>query len=195
MKRLIVATTNLHKVVEFQSALAVLKGWEIVVQPQTIPSVEETGTTFLENAVLKATHTSGCVDELVVADDSGLCIDALDGRPGVFSNRYAATDRERIQRVLNELDTVPESRRTASFVCALALARKGQVLWTGEGQVEGVIGQKPSGTNGFGYDPIFFVSELGKTMAELTAEEKNRISHRGRALELLVRHFVASGRL
>jgi XTP/dITP diphosphohydrolase len=195
VKRLVVATTNSHKVAEFQSALASLTGWEVVVQPDSVPSVEETGATFVDNAILKATHTSGYVPDLVVADDSGLCIDALDGRPGVFSNRYARTDPERIGRVLQEMIAVPDGSRGAAFVCALALAQNGNVLWTGEGRVEGTIARKPRGTNGFGYDPIFYIQGPGRTMAELTAAAKNRISHRGRALELLVRHFVASGRL
>ncbi len=195
MKRLIVATTNSHKVGEFQSALAGLTDWQVVAQPDSVPPVDETGATFMDNAILKATHTSGYLSDLVVADDSGLCIDALGGRPGVFSNRYAPTDPERIGGVLQEMSSVPEGSRGAAFVCALALAENGRVLWTGEGRVEGTIARNPHGTNGFGYDPIFYIPELGKTMAELTAGAKNRISHRGRALELLMRHVVASGRL
>ncbi len=135
------------------------------------------------------------MDDFVIADDSGLCIDALDGRPGVFSNRYASSDPERIRRVLAEMNSVPDDRRGGAFVCALVLAQHGAVLWTGEGRVEGTIGRTPSGRNGFGYDPIFYIPEFGKTMAELTLDEKNRISHRGHALKEFVRHFIASDRL
>ena len=195
MKRLVVATTNTNKVREFQWALAVLYGWEVRVQPDTVPTIEETGTTFLENAVLKAVNTSRFVDDLVVSDDSGLCIDALDGRPGVFSNRYAADDRSRIERVLTEMRAVPDPSRGAAFVCALALGQKGSIIWTVEGRVEGMIARSPKGENGFGYDPVFFIPEFGRTMAELTLDEKNRISHRGRALAELVKHFRLSDRL
>jgi XTP/dITP diphosphohydrolase len=165
------------------------------VQPDTVPPIEETGATFTENAILKAVHTSNFVEDFVVADDSGLCIEALDGRPGVFSNRYAASDTARIQRVLHEMEAVPDENRGAAFVCALAVARRGEVIWTGEGRVEGTIGRGPQGTNGFGYDPIFYLPEFSRTMAELTLDEKNRVSHRGRALQQLMRHFVVSDRL
>jgi len=195
VKRLTVATTNPNKVREFQSLLSTLQGWEICVQPEFVTPIEETGATFMDNAILKAIHTSTFVDGLVVADDSGLCIDALDGRPGVFSNRYAADDAARIHRVLTEMQTVPQENRSARFVCALALAQRNQVVWTGEGKVEGVISRNPQGTNGFGYDPVFYIPEFSRTMAELTLEEKNRISHRGRALQQLMRHFVVSERL
>jgi len=189
VKRLIVATTNSHKVYEFQSALGALGDWQVAAQPDTVPPVEETGVTFAENAILKAVHASNVVDDLVVADDSGLCINALDGRPGVYSNRYAENDPARIHKVLNEMRAVQDPERGAAFVCALAVARHGALLWTGEGRVSGTIAHAPSGTNGFGYDPIFYVPEFDRTMAELTIDEKNRISHRGRALQHLVSHF------
>src|SRR5207249_558968 len=128
-------------------------------------------------------------------DDSGLCVDALDGRPGIFSNRYAATDISQIDRVLFEMRGVPDNQRTARFVCALALAQKREVEWTVQCRVEGRIIWDPHGSNGFGYDPIFFIPEFNRTMAELSIEEKNRTSHRGRALHELVRHFAVSGRL
>jgi XTP/dITP diphosphohydrolase len=195
VKRLIVATTNQNKVREFKSALTALQGWEISVQPQNVPTVEETGATFAENAILKAKHTSLFVDDLVIADDSGLCIEALDGRPGVFSNRYATDDTARIQRVLMEMQSVQDEKRKAAFVCALALAQRGIVVWNLDGRVDGMITRSPKGSNGFGYDPIFFVPEFGRTMAELTLDEKNRVSHRGRALQQLVRHFLVSHRL
>jgi non-canonical purine NTP pyrophosphatase (RdgB/HAM1 family) len=195
MRRIILATRNPHKVEEVQAALSHLHHWSIEPQPDSIPEVDETGTTFVENAILKAAHASGFVEDLVLADDSGLCVDALDGRPGVFSARYAPSDPERIQRLLAELNAVPGERRTAAFVCALALAHRGDVIWTGEGRVDGSITRVANGTNGFGYDPIFWIPEFNRTLAELTREEKNRTSHRGRALRELEQHFAGSLRL
>ena len=189
MKKLILGTGNPHKVFEVQSALADLQRWDVVPQPDDIESVEETGSTFLECASQKAAFVSRHVDDLVLSDDSGLCVDALDGRPGVFSRRYADSDAARISRVLREIEAVPDSQRTARFVCALALARRGEVLWTVECKVEGRISFEPRGANGFGYDPIFFIPQFQRTMAELTIEEKNRVSHRGQALTELAKHL------
>ena len=183
--RLVLATTNPGKIPEFQSALVSLSGWTVVSQPASVPPIDETGTTFIENAILKAVHTSRFVDDLTLADDSGLCIDALDGRPGVYSARYANTDTERIDRVLTEMAMIPDNHRTAAFVCALALAQRGSVLWTIERKVEGAIGRERAGTNGFGYDPIFIIPKFQRTRAELTMAEKTQISHRGRALREL----------
>ncbi len=192
--RIVLGTKNPHKVYEVQSALGT--PFEVVPQPETVPDVEETGITFVENAIIKARHTSRYVNDLVLADDSGLSIDALDGRPGVRSARYAeGDDLARIRKVLEEMTHVPDHRRQAAFVCALALAQDGNVLWTGEGRVDGMIGRAPSGTNGFGYDPIFRIPEFNRTMAELTIGEKNRTSHRGRALQEFARHFAGSLRL
>jgi len=185
LTRLVLATTNSHKVEEIQAAIAASTDWSVEPQPDFVPEIEETATTFIENAILKAVHVSKLVDGLVLGDDSGLCIDALDGRPGVFSARYASNAAERILRVLTEMASVNDERRGAVFVCALALARGGEVMWTTEGRVEGRITHKPMGTHGFGYDPIFWIPELGKTMAELTQESKNLTSHRGRALRQL----------
>jgi len=193
--KLVLATNNPNKVYEVRLALASLPDWTVIPQPDTIPPIEETGTTFLDNAILKAVHTSHLVPDPVLADDSGLCVDALDGRPGVFSNRYAPTDTERIHRLLKEMESMPENRRAAAFVCALALVHHGEVLWSCEGRVRGRIHDRPVGTNGFGYDPVFFIPEFGRTMAELTIDEKNRISHRGRALQQFVRHFAGSAGL
>ena len=189
MKQFTVATTNPNKIHEIRSALENLTDWEAVLQPQTLPPVEETGSTFVENAILKAVQVSGMVDGLVLGDDSGLCIDALDCRPGIFSARYAETAGARIHRVLTEMINVPKGRRHARFICALALARNRSLIWTTEGRVEGEIGFEPSGTGGFGYDPIFRLPHLGLTMAELTLEEKNKISHRGLALQRLAAYL------
>ena len=185
MKQFTVATTNPNKIHEIRSALEHLTDWEAVPQPQKLSAVEETGSTFVENAILKAVQVSGMVDGLVLGDDSGLCIDALEGRPGIFSARYAETAGARIHRVLTEMINVPKGRRHARFICALALARNRSLIWTTEGRVEGEIGFEPCGTGGFGYDPIFRLPHLGLTMAELTLEEKNKISHRGLALQRL----------
>jgi XTP/dITP diphosphohydrolase len=193
MKRLVIASTNPNKLVEFRSALVSLAGFEIISQPAEVPAIEETGATFMENAVLKAVHASRFVDDPVLGDDSGLCIDALDGRPGLFSHRYAETADTRIRRVLREMVGIPIEKRSAAFVCALALALKGRLIWTGEGSVSGRIHDAPQGTNGFGYDPIFFLPEFGRTMAELTSEEKNQTSHRGRAVQRFLEHVVRSG--
>jgi XTP/dITP diphosphohydrolase len=183
VKRLILGTNNPHKVLEVQAALADLADWEIQPQPAAIAEIAETGDTFEACAIQKALHVSRQVRDLVLADDSGLCVDALEGRPGVLSKRYAPTDRERIARLLGELEGVAEPQRSAHFICALALARDGEVVWTGEGRIDGRIVHEPRGTNGFGYDPIFWIPEFNRTMAELSVERKNTISHRGRALQ------------
>ena len=191
MNRLIVATTNPGKVHEMQSALGALANWSVEPLPTGLADIEETGATFLENAILKATHYSRFVDGLTVADDSGLSVTALDGRPGVLSARYGPTAEARNQRLLRELNATGNSDRTARFFCALAVANAGVLVWTMETHLDGRITGQPAGVGGFGYDPIFFVPQVGKTMAELTIEQKNRISARGRALAKLSK-FLAS---
>lgn len=185
MNRLIIATHNSHKIEEMRSALAELEGWSIEPLPASAADVEETGATFIENAVQKAIAYSQHWDALTLADDSGLCIDALDGRPGVHSARYAPTDHERIERVLREMDAVPDDQRHARFVCALAVGDHGKCIWTVERRIHGWIMRSAAGSHGFGYDPIFRIPELRRTMAELNPEEKNRVSHRGLALREL----------
>ena len=182
MKRLIIATTNAGKVIEIRSALGELPGWSLEALPTGTPSIEETGRTFLENAMLKAGHYSQLVTDLTLADDSGLCVDALGGRPGVHSARYAEDPPARIKRILQDMKAVPGGRRGATFYCALAVAQTGKILWTVEGSVTGVISHSPSGSAGFGYDPVFLLPELNRTMADLSTEEKNRLSARGKAL-------------
>jgi len=185
VKRLIIATTNPGKVVEIRSALGEVPGWTLNSLPAGIPSIEETGETFLANAILKAEHYSKFVDDLTLADDSGLSVAALDGRPGVHSARYAADPPARIERILREMKSAPAGRRDAVFYCALALAEAGRIIWTVQGDVAGVIALAPSGSSGFGYDPVFVLPELNRTMADLSAEDKNRLSARGKALEQL----------
>lgn len=191
MNRLVLATTNAGKVIEIRSALGELPGWSLEPLPSNVPFIEETGTTFLENAILKAEHYSTCVDALTLADDSGLCVRALQGRPGIHSSRYAEDPPARIRRLLHEMEQIPDNQRDAVFYCALALARSGRQIWTVQGKVEGVIAFAPSGNQGFGYDPVFLLPKLNRTMAELSTPDKNRLSARGQALAEL-RKFLIS---
>ncbi|MBW3111813.1 MULTISPECIES: XTP/dITP diphosphatase [Bacillaceae] len=188
-KRVIIATKNKGKAKEFQHMFAPY-GYEVqtLLDLPHIDDVEETGVTFEENAILKAETVAEELGALVIADDSGLSIDALEGRPGVYSARYAGeekSDEANMVKVLGELESVDESDRTARFYCVLAIAGPDMETKTVTGTCEGRILREKRGTNGFGYDPIFFVPSLDKTMAELTQEEKSRISHRGHALEKL----------
>lgn len=185
MKRLTLATTNPHKIQEIRAALELLEDWPVAVLPASAPAYVETGLTFLENAVGKAVHCTQSVEGLVLADDSGLLVEALGGRPGVLSSRYATTHQERIYKLLHEMMGVPDEQRQAIFVCALALALNGKVIWTVEEEVKGRIAHAPEGDYGFGYDPIFWIPELGCTMAQLPPLKKNAISHRGRAVARL----------
>lgn len=186
-RRLLVASSNPHKIEEFRAILSDIP-FEIV-SPADLGltvRVEETGSTFAENAVLKAIAYAEAAGELALADDSGLEVDALNGEPGVYSNRWAGEGvmpAER-NRLLNErLADVPDERRTARFRCAIAIAGPAPLgLYdVVNGTVEGRIAREPRGSGGFGYDPIFYVPELGRTVGELPDVEKNRISHRGRA--------------
>jgi XTP/dITP diphosphohydrolase len=189
LKRLIIATTNAGKVIEIRSGLGELPGWVLDPLPPGTASILETGTTFIDNAILKAEHYSRLTNDLTLADDSGLCVAALEGRPGVHSARYAPDPPARIRRILSEMQPVPEGKRQASFYCALALAEKGRIIWTVQGEVDGIIARSPSGTSGFGYDPVFLLPELNLTMADLTTEDKNSLSARGRAL-MRLRNFL-----
>ena len=180
MSHIVVATKNAHKVEEFRRLLADqdVELLSLADYPGA-PDVEETGTTFAENASIKAAAASSYCDAAAFADDSGLEVEALDGRPGVYSSRYAPSDPERIEKLLKELEGV-ENRR-ARFVCAIAIAFNGEVLEVFEGEVKGTITTSPRGKDGFGYDPIFLPDGYDRTFAELTSEEKNKISHRANA--------------
>jgi XTP/dITP diphosphohydrolase len=191
VKRLILATTNAGKVIEIRSAIGEIPSWSLEPLPTDIPSIDETGETFVENAILKAKHYSQLVDDLTLADDSGLCVAALAGRPGVHSARYAPDPPSRIKRILGEMQNVPDGKRNAVFYCALTVAKAGNVIWTVQGEVEGVIARAPSGNSGFGYDPVFLLPELNRTMADLSTADKNRLSARGKALAEL-RKFLVS---
>ena len=192
MKRLIIATSNAGKVIEIRSALGEIKGWSLEPLPPNTPVIDETADTFLHNAMQKAEYYSRRVGELTLADDSGLCVEALGGRPGVHSARYGENPEARIRRLLGEMEPVSEDNRRAVFYCALALARSGNIVWTVQGEVAGVITRAPSGAGGFGYDPVFRLPALNRTMGELNTEEKNRLSARGRALAELRKFLLSS---
>ena len=186
MKRLVIATTNPGKAQEIARILSDL-GLEIrsLSDYPPMPEPEETGEGFVENAVIKALAAARHTGEIALADDSGLVIDALGGEPGIYSDRFAgegATDEDRNAKVLELMQDVQDRERTARFAAAVAIAGPGGVIFTAEGSVSGYITREPRGKGGFGYDPIFRVKHLGKTMAELPPEKKDRISHRGRAL-------------
>lgn len=189
MKNVLIATKNKGKAKEFESLFSP-RGYEVhtLLDYENATDVEETGTTFAENAILKAETIAKELNQVVMADDSGLVVDALDGRPGVYSARYAGEDKNdeaNTQKLLKELKDIPAEKRTARFYCVLALASPNQETITVSGYVEGRIAESPAGTNGFGYDPVFYVPEKGKTMAELESAEKNAISHRANALKEL----------
>ncbi|HEU5375931.1 MAG TPA: XTP/dITP diphosphatase [Ktedonobacteraceae bacterium] len=187
MRTLLLATTNEHKVNEFRTIFQELPFQILSLREiQLDADVEETGTTFAENATLKARFYAQTSHMLALADDSGLEIDALGGAPGIYSARFAGRETpyaKRFRVILAQLQDTPLSQRTARFRCAIALAEPSGPLHVVEGTIEGVIAESPRGENGFGYDPIFFVPEFGKTTAEMPPEEKHRISHRGRAAE------------
>ncbi|HEY7513923.1 MAG TPA: non-canonical purine NTP pyrophosphatase, partial [Vicinamibacteria bacterium] len=157
-------------------------------------SPEETGTTFLENATLKALHYAGVSGRLTVADDSGLSVDALDGGPGLHSSRFGgegATDLDRNRLLLSKLQGVPRDRRGARFTSAVVVARGGDALFEVQESVEGFIAEEMRGPNGFGYDPLFFYPPFGKTFGEVPRQDKDRVSHRGKAFAKL-REFLGS---
>jgi len=197
-RRILVATSNAGKLRDFAGAA---QQFEVEVRAlptfSSLPPVIEDGGTFKANARKKAEHYSRAAPgEIIIADDSGLEVDALGGAPGVHSARYAAqlsgsagnsSDAENNARLLRELQNVPEDHRSARFVCVLAAARDRQTLATFRGTAEGVILRAARGTHGFGYDPLFYFPDLQKTFAELTPEEKAHVSHRGRAF----RKFLA----
>ncbi|MBN1499441.1 MAG: RdgB/HAM1 family non-canonical purine NTP pyrophosphatase [Spirochaetes bacterium] len=184
---IIIATANSHKVFEIQKKFTSFS--DIKFMPMSIienlPEIEETGSTFSENALIKAEAIAALTDSYVLSDDSGLEIDALNGEPGIFSARYGNldTDEQRYNLVLSKMKDIPEDRRTARFICSIAFIEPDGTIYTTEGRCEGYIALQPSGSNGFGYDPVFFVPEFSCTMAEINIEEKNRISHRAKALE------------
>lgn len=187
MRTLLLATTNEHKLNEFRTIFQDLPFTLLSLRDVQIDmDVEETGTTFAENALIKAQAYAQAANMLALADDSGLEIDALGGAPGIYSARFAGREtpyEERFRLILARLQDVPSAQRTARFRCAIALAEPSGDTRVVEGTIEGLIADRPHGGNGFGYDPIFLVPEAGRTTAEMAPEEKNGISHRGRAAE------------
>jgi XTP/dITP diphosphohydrolase len=180
--RLLFATTNAGKLKELRGLVGEAVEVVSLKELPPIPEPVEDGATFEANAEKKARAYAEASGLPTLADDSGLCVDALGGRPGVYSARYApGDDRARYQKLLGELEGVPEERRTASFQCALCLAIPRGAAHIEVGRCEGRILMGPRGEHGFGYDPVFFIPRLGKTMAELTSEEKAGVSHRGEA--------------
>jgi len=192
VQRILVATTNPGKIAELRAMLDFDVEWLGMSDVGDIGQIKEDGSTFAENARKKALGYAKSTGLWTIADDSGLVVDALGGEPGVKSARFSGEktinddgtliDHRNIAKVLELLKDVPEKKRTARFVCSLCLASPEEILIETEGMLEGLITNREIGKNGFGYDPIFFVPHLDKTVAQLTAEEKNAISHRGNAI-------------
>jgi XTP/dITP diphosphohydrolase len=188
---LVIATSNQHKLKEFK---AILKGFPLTILSlkdfPDIPAVVEDGKSFYENALKKALTVARHTDKITVADDSGIEVDALDGKPGVYSARFAgedATDEANNTKLLKELEGVSSDKRGACFTCVLVIAQPDGETAFVEGACRGTIIHEARGEYGFGYDPLFLVPEYDKTFSEITPEEKNKISHRARALEKLLK--------
>jgi XTP/dITP diphosphohydrolase len=198
MQRVVLATNNPGKLRELQ---ALLQPLDFAVLPKSLftqDEVAETGDSFIANALIKARHAAQASGLPAIADDSGLEVTALNGAPGIYSARYAgptASDADNLHKLLQELRAVPEAARTARYRCALIYVRNAEDLspLICEASWEGRIAESPSGSGGFGYDPIFYLPERGCTAAELPSEEKNRVSHRGRALQQLLIAMRAAG--
>lgn len=190
MRKIIFATGNEEKMREIRAILASLPVEVLSMKEAGIQAnIIEDGKTFEENAVIKAKAIAQLSEEIVLADDSGLVIDYLNGEPGIYSARYMGEDtsyRIKNENLIQRLEGVPDEERTARFVCAIAAAFPDGTVLTTEGTVEGRIGYEEKGENGFGYDPIFYLPEYGCTTAQLTEEKKNEISHRGKALRKMV---------
>ena len=190
IRKFILATRNRGKLKEIREMLADLPFEVLSMEDAGISeNIEESGNTFEENALIKARKVCGIAGEIAMADDSGLEVDFLDGKPGVRSSRFAgegASDRDRNDKLLHLLEGVPFDKRNARFVCVVAVAFPDGRYFTARGCCEGFINLNARGENGFGYDPIFYLPEYNMTMAQLSSGEKNRISHRGKALRLMV---------
>ncbi len=177
--KIVFATGNLNKLKEINE-ISKGSGIEFILPGDGFNPVED-GKTFEENSYKKAKEANRVSKMMSLADDSGLCVEALNGAPGLFSARYAGTQQEKIDKILNELEG--STNRKAKFVCVMTLLdENGEILHVSKGECHGEIAQKQSGTNGFGYDPVFIVENTNRTMAEMSEDEKNNISHRGRAL-------------
>lgn len=187
----VIATHNVKKAGEMLTILGEKlpdNDWRTLADYPHVPEPEETGTTYAENAAIKADHACALTGEWCLADDAGLEVDAMDGEPGLYSKRFAGEDTpfpEKMRRILDRLSNTPGELRTARFRCCVAFARPGEATEVFEATCEGRIAHEASGAGGFGYDPIFWLPELGRTMADLTPEEKHAISHRGKVLRLV----------
>ncbi len=193
---LVLATQNPGKLKELQALARVMPELHLILAPEGFDP-EETGSTFIENALIKATEAARQTSIMSVADDSGLCVDALDGRPGIHSARYApGSDADRRQKLLAEMAEIPEGKRQAAFVCAMALVDgSGAVLFTGQARWGGHLGFAERGSNGFGYDPIFYPDGLTQTSAEIETVLKNEISHRSQAWRQVLNFLGGEKRL
>ena len=194
MTTFVLATANPHKTREMRDILTAL-GFDVRARPENAPDVDETSETLEGNALLKAQALALLTGEPTLADDTGLFVDALDGRPGVYSARYAgsdASDADNVAKLLAELNDVPDAMRDARFRSVIAVAYPDGGSFTVEGLLEGSIARSPRGSEGFGYDPVFVpAGASGRTLAELTPEQKNELSHRGRALRALAEKLTS----
>lgn len=193
--KFVLASQNKHKATEIKNILG--EGFEIITMDEILPEkldIDENGSTFSENALIKARAVASRCNLPVISDDSGLCVDALSGAPGVHTARYAgenASDEENIDKLLSALSEVPKEQRSAHFACCAAVVFENGEEKTFMGRCDGYILNERRGENGFGYDPIFFVPEFGVSMAELPAKTKNEISHRSRAFESMKKELSA----
>lgn len=194
--KLVLASKNVHKLAEMQAILGQL-GLEVVLESDVgvDVDVEETGTTFEENALLKARAVMEASHMAAIADDSGLMVDALDGAPGVYSARYGGlnSDEARTALLLENLKDVPQEQRTARFVSAIACVLPDGRVVTASGTCEGLTLFEPRGSSGFGYDPVFYVPQLGMTFAQADGDAKNAVSHRGNALKAFCKAWKEAG--
>ena len=190
--KIVFATSNPNKLKELKEIVSAngIKDIEFIMPPKDFNPIEN-GTTFEENSLIKAKEANRLTGEIALADDSGLCVEALGGLPGILSARYADTQQEKIAKLLKEVE--PHNNRKAKFVCAMTLVGKnGEILFADRGECFGEIAKQPAGQGGFGYDPIFIVDDKnGLTMAELSEAEKNEVSHRGRALQKLFNYLAS----
>ena len=197
MSRIIFVTGNEGKMREIREILAGMETEILSMKEAGLQSdAEETGTTFEENAIIKAKAMAAMTDDIVLADDSGLEVDYLNKEPGIYSARYLGEDTSydiKNQAILDRMKGVPKEKRSARFVCAIAAVLPNKEVLVVRETIEGYIGYEVAGCNGFGYDPIFYVDEFGCSTAELSEEEKNKVSHRGKALRVMREKLIAHG--
>ena len=197
MSRIIFATGNEGKMREIREILAGMETEILSMKEAGLQSdAEETGTTFEENAIIKAKAMAAMTDDIVLADDSGLEVDYLNKEPGIYSARYLGEDTSydiKNQAIIDRMKGVPKEKRSARFVCAIAAVLPNKEVLVVRETIEGYIGYEVAGCNGFGYDPIFYVDEFGCSTAELSEEEKNKVSHRGKALRVMREKLIAHG--